>query len=68
MNFNRVFHFEPSILGENPLFLETPTYQREFVGFVLPRMPELTEEQAVNQFFSMSASNSVTGLKVCGCL
>ena len=41
---------------------------RKSVGFVLPRMPELTEEQAMNQFFSMSVSNSATakGLWVFG--
>ena len=25
---NRVFHYKPSILGENPLFLETPIFCR----------------------------------------
>ena len=27
MNFNRVFHYKPSILGVFPLFLETPIYR-----------------------------------------
>ena len=26
IHFNRVFHYKPSILGENPLFLETPIW------------------------------------------
>ena len=25
-HFNRIFHYKPSILGENPLFLETPIF------------------------------------------
>ena len=33
IHFNRVFHYNPSILGENPLFLETSISMKEGIPF-----------------------------------